>query len=431
MSELEQTSAGEPNNLDDYILLRRLVEGVFNNLSLDALMDDIEAVLGAPALIVDMGFQVVAMSRSLKDGSRHRLYDSSGFLEQNFVKRLCTHYVFTKISEREYSSAVISLGGDNERVLVASVRVSGAEVLMLIVVWDARPAEQEEFQRLKKICQVLAVEFQKENSLNRYRLTVPNHLISSLLGGKAVDRKELVEKMSNLDWTSAKEFQLMIIADKGGHELAVRAPSVFSALKLFIPIERCLMHEANIVAFLTPNTAESLRLSWEAKFRRFLDNNGLRSAVGRPYADLLDSRYHYLLTKNTLEAAKRFNLTLAVFQNVQHYVIAGLIDHKFCINEFLHPGVLELLAYDSNNHTEFISTLKAYVYYKDNLEIVTKKLHIHRSTLFYRIKKIRELTGINTDLTNELSSLYCSFKMIEVFGKDEVLSAMSGKPPKA
>jgi DNA-binding PucR family transcriptional regulator len=48
------------------------------------------------------------------------------------------------------------------------------------------------------------------------------------------------------------------------------------------------------------------------------------------------------------------------------------------------------------------------MFYKNDLEVVTERFYIHRSTLFYKIEKIKELAGINLEQTDEVASLYFS-----------------------
>jgi DNA-binding PucR family transcriptional regulator len=193
-----------------------------------------------------------------------------------------------------------------------------------------------------------------------------------------------------------------------------------TALKLFLPLECCLIHEGSIVVFLTGAAFESVCLLGQDKFRRFLDNNSLRSAVSNAFTDIMDSPYNYQVTKKTLEVAKMYKISFAIFNDIKYYIVANLINLNYRINDFLHPGILKLLNYDNENNTELTSTLVAYIYEKNNIDAVSQKLHIHRSTLFYRIRKIKELTNINFEQINDLSLLYFSCKVLEVIDQNEI-----------
>ncbi|HEY2191530.1 MAG TPA: helix-turn-helix domain-containing protein, partial [Actinomycetospora sp.] len=57
-----------------------------------------------------------------------------------------------------------------------------------------------------------------------------------------------------------------------------------------------------------------------------------------------------------------------------------------------------LLAYDRERHADLVRTLGAYLDHGGNYDDTAAALHIHRSTLRYRLQRIRELSG--HDLTH-------------------------------
>jgi len=58
----------------------------------------------------------------------------------------------------------------------------------------------------------------------------------------------------------------------------------------------------------------------------------------------------------------------------------------------LHPGLIALLDAD---HPELVDTLDAYLTNGGDARSTAASLHLHRSTLYYRIDKISEITGAN------------------------------------
>lgn len=64
---------------------------------------------------------------------------------------------------------------------------------------------------------------------------------------------------------------------------------------------------------------------------------------------------------------------------------AGLHDYS------IHRLLLE----DERNHTELYETLKMYLLCGNNITVAAKMLHIHRNTLVYRLKQIRECLEID------------------------------------
>ncbi len=62
------------------------------------------------------------------------------------------------------------------------------------------------------------------------------------------------------------------------------------------------------------------------------------------------------------------------------------------------PEITFLKNFDKKNGTEYLPTLKMYVESIENSAETAKKLHIHRNTLLYRVKKIEKI--VKTDLSD-------------------------------
>ena len=67
-------------------------------------------------------------------------------------------------------------------------------------------------------------------------------------------------------------------------------------------------------------------------------------------------------------------------------------------NAWLRDYSMErLLLEDERNHTELYHTLKTYLLCENNVTVAAKRLHIHRNTLVYRLKQIKECIDVDTN----------------------------------
>ena len=72
-----------------------------------------------------------------------------------------------------------------------------------------------------------------------------------------------------------------------------------------------------------------------------------------------------------------------------------------------------LMLYSGKNNTELYKTLKIYLKLERNALQTAKALFIHRSSLFYRIERITQLTKINLDDPKERLILQLSYCLME------------------
>lgn len=83
--------------------------------------------------------------------------------------------------------------------------------------------------------------------------------------------------------------------------------------------------------------------------------------------------------------------------------------------ELLHsPKLTRLKEYDKENNTDLFQTLKVFLEMERNVLQTSKLLYIHRSTLSYRLERIKKITGINLEDPKERLILQLSFYFMEL-----------------
>ncbi|WP_088186633.1 helix-turn-helix domain-containing protein [Desulfosporosinus sp. FKA] len=95
-------------------------------------------------------------------------------------------------------------------------------------------------------------------------------------------------------------------------------------------------------------------------------------------------------------------------------IISNLISDKYDPIDICHPAVIFLMNYDNENGSSLLNTLKQYIYFTSAPAEAARVLNIHRNTLFYRIGKIKELTGIKLDNGDEICQIYMSVRLLEI-----------------
>lgn len=82
-----------------------------------------------------------------------------------------------------------------------------------------------------------------------------------------------------------------------------------------------------------------------------------------------------------------------------------------------HSAVLQLMHEDQENGTCYLDTLATYLTCEKNIGKIAEQLFIHRNTLMYRLEKIRALTGIDYDDTEEMEHVLLSIRILRLHQK--------------
>ncbi|MBN8235266.1 helix-turn-helix domain-containing protein [Halobacillus kuroshimensis] len=134
------------------------------------------------------------------------------------------------------------------------------------------------------------------------------------------------------------------------------------------------------------------------KMKERLNFDDLKGAVGLVYhtPSLIHSSYKQAL--KVLELKDQFPKALA---EVDHYQDLGI--YQF-INEiaelqrkehYHNDALRKIKVYDEDNRAALLETLKVFLAHNSNVHKAAEDMHIHTNTLNYRLKRIREIGGID------------------------------------
>lgn len=137
----------------------------------------------------------------------------------------------------------------------------------------------------------------------------------------------------------------------------------------------------------------------------------LKTGISNIYSDFQNTPFAYQQASLALYYGNLRQPTIWI-HHYQSYVMDYIFDMvcKELPAEFICSDKLfTLMEYDRKNKTSLYETLYTYMKNSQNAEQTAKELFLHRSTLFYRLRKIKSLTGL--DWSNEKERVYLQFSL--------------------
>lgn len=404
-----------PEGLEHYIHLGPLIRGVFRNYKMSRIMKLLEKSLGHPAVVVDMSFKIIDETPSIT-GDYRSYVRNDVFLERSCADLIKANYLL-KNKASPASSCVLISHPVFHNFLVTTIKAANAEtdIMILAVFENGVPFEPSDYERIRRVRQILTVQYQKTDiTFSRDRMALPNRIVYSLLNGEPVTKEELTQSC-HVPWAIHKKLYFMIIDDEDSQtDPRLRFLSILPALRTFLPAEYCLTYRSLIISFLGPAQFDDLYFKRRNEFEQFLKANHLCCGISQEYSDILDSRTYYFSVQHLLSLAKRRYLTLAYFPDMYFHILHDQISSEYSLDIFIHPIIKLLQDYDTKHSSNLLETLEIYLSNRSDPDVAAKQLFIHRSTLFYRVKKIRELTGYCLEDIDELSKIYVSLQLYKI-----------------
>lgn len=107
------------------------------------------------------------------------------------------------------------------------------------------------------------------------------------------------------------------------------------------------------------------------------------------------------------------------FEDLGVYRILDSTDSRPEVREFVSDWLGTLLTYDRRHHAELVKTLSHYLDSGGNYDQTAKSLNIHRSTLRYRLGRIRDISGRDLQDVEARLNLHLATKVFDVIGASE------------
>lgn len=299
--------------------------------------------------------------------------------------------------------------------LVGNFKVDGAIKGYVGVLFPNKEYTDLHVKITQLVCQTAAIEMQKINPTRTTRNALIMAFIGDLFKGKIKNPNDYYRWTESLKMTLKSRF--CVVATAGDREKTTlhyvknvvdeTEPNMYAVVlgdRLYTLVTKL---ENNI-------TPKKLIDSREKQINYLLSMYRLKSGVSEIFDDIFQiANYKY-----QAEQALNIGRTYSPNKEIYFYNDFVLENIMTCVRDnidqanYIHPIINFLRQYDEKNGTEYLKTLKVYITSMCRHSVTLSKLHIHRNTLLYRLKKIEELTGTSLDDERFCALLLCNFYLL-------------------
>jgi sugar diacid utilization regulator len=317
------------------------------------------------------------------------------------------------MATKSFEKYPINIAGDIQLTLAASAD---------LVDWQKRLVD--------KLIGLTALLFQTEEMFREQQEKFKEHFVYDLLYHKFESKKVMVTQGKAWGWNLEIAHHLLVInVDKLDSEISMHLEWMdelithLEALKaqleetiVFFPFQD------QIVGMLEDGENRSFneRKSFALEIANQIDQELKHTwpqwkfsiGIGKWYQDTVN------LNKSYQEAKMALQFGHVWFENkhVFHMNDLGILHlltsiHREILYDFSQEYLSSLIESDSEQGTEYVKTLKAYIQHQGIISEVSEALYVHPNTLRNRIKKIEDITGSNLQNPEEFTNLVVALKI--------------------
>lgn len=139
------------------------------------------------------------------------------------------------------------------------------------------------------------------------------------------------------------------------------------------------------------NQAEAMNMSFSGNL--ICIGTGPRSNSGG------DLSAAYKKAVSVVKLAESFKTEFMSYSKTGAYKLLMSVENKNSLTDYYNECLGRLIEYDSKNKTDYISTLRCYLENDSSISEVARITYVHRNTVNYKIKKIKEI--LDCELTQK------------------------------
>ena len=238
---------------------------------------------------------------------------------------------------------------------------------------------------------VLAMELARLHSVAETELRLGRDLVEELLAN--TDERAVLSRAQALGYDVGRRHRVVIVVEDSAKPQRDH-DSRFHAV-------RRAARDAGLGTLMVPRGDVVVVLScaegvWDVFHRRLLSELGrdVWVGVGGPCEHLGDFPRSYREARLALRmrSADRRGGRTVFYEQLGTYRLLAEVDDLSAIDRFVDEWIGALIAYDSDHGTDLVATLTSYLECRGNYDATSAALSVHRNTLKYRLRRIKEIS---------------------------------------
>ncbi len=267
---------------------------------------------------------------------------------------------------------------------------------------------------LQAVTDVIAIAMKRNVQYMISETTSSDRLFTDILKGDLIDTESINErqKFIGTDVTRPKQVIVLTLPTSRMTEMALNYIKGFFN-NTFRSLA-CFLYQQHIVVII--NNAK-LRKSQLDALNQFLTDTRMICGISRTFSSLTDLTRYYNQAMAAKNAIKNPSEKVKLYDESRLHHMLDICDKNSNLRDLCHPGIFKLMAFDSDNGTDHVQLLQAHIMMlKKQGELAAYK-HLHRNTLYYRLRKIEGIMGASLDNPEDFFSIYLSYKALEYLGE--------------
>lgn len=369
--------------------------------------------LDCPISLVDEDFTIIAISEQ----------NSVDFRDTVDQDKISTSIMSDLVSDPSFSKGLhnndvfeFNLGG--EIFLAFNYKKEGKYLGRLSLHFQNKTSKDAYIYLVRFLAQKIDVMLRKIGSFLIHRETYSSlrEIITKCLNNTPMERQHTEYRLNENGWSYTDEYMLIRLQPEFRHEWQLHATYLIPTTERLWPGSCAVEYDRYVLILLNRDVfAAKSDKNVMQELAYFLRDGLMLAGISRSFHGLDHLPAFYKQTELAISLGRDKD-PMCWYYCFDDYALQCWINYgtmNFTQEQLCSKVLLDLLAYDKANNTEYYKTLRTFCNRKFSYTHAADDLYIHRTTLIKRIERIIELTDV--DLENPDQNLYIalSFRYLD------------------
>lgn len=394
---------------------QHLVDSLLSHASVQELVDLTEDIISNPMMVISMNFTIIA-SRDLPFvGELKNAVLGSTEATQPLVNALKQDINYEEAYNR---TGYFYYPGNHIATpkLCANIRKSTKTIYRLMVYEGEIPLDDTFGFLLEHLAKMISHALTANTGQDSDTAYTINKIFLELLTTPSADYVEISRQFSTLGWLSSHYYQCVLIRLALHDMKNLTVHSICNYVENAVPSSCALNYQGNALVFINLTLCPLSQGELFRKLSDFVHTSRLLAGCSRKMLGHFNFYRQYLQASATLQAGERQNPTnrFHYFDDIALYYIFEQTTKKLPAYMICHEKLLDLKNEDETNQTQLYRTLRCFLENCQGITRTAEDLFIHRSTLLYRLEKIKKILGTDFSDPQEFLYFFLSFYLLDM-----------------
>lgn len=348
--------------------------------------------LGNPVIVCDTSFSILENYPEHENVLDFEMRNHKQYMRPASVMSMNKEGIIERIFNDKHAFSVFRKEL-NMYIMYCSIRIRTNVAGYVCMLEKKRKFTKRDGEFLEVLAQMLSVEMQKSSFFAEKSGLKYEYFLTDLVEGNYVNPEDIHQRMAQLGYQGGRYHWILLLAFEDIYDGHLHNEYLINQLTTIVSGGLAMFYRGNICVLVSSDERRGMDAGEQFKMQEFVALNRMIMAVSYGYDKLNETPAYYDQAEQLLKYGKSRNMQGKIILFEDYCLETVIWSHYKSVRRqtFIHPDLKYLKDYDEKNHTDYLNTLYTYLECNRNAVAAAGKLHIHKSSFFYRFNKICEL----------------------------------------